>query len=70
MNGITMKISQEEQGFTVKDSLGNFRLWWSEKDKADGKPMFLKTYEECLKFVHAANLYPHKDTGVLLGLVT
>lgn len=63
----TMKIVQEEQGFTVKDSLGNYKFWKSEEDKAKGIPMYVETYSECLNYCHAANLYPHKDTGILLG---
>ena len=66
--GITMKIIQEEKGFTVKDSDGKYKLWWSEEDKVNQKPMFLNSREECLKYCHAAGLYPHKETGVLLSL--
>lgn len=66
--GASMKIVQEEKGFTVKSSDEKYKLWWNEEDRANQKPMFLDSYKECLKYCHAAGLYPHKDTGVLLGL--
>ena len=61
-----MKIVQEEKGFTVKTG-DEYKLFWKQEDNPN-RPMFTKTFQECLNYCHAAGLYPHKDTGVLLGL--